>query len=78
MDPVKILKRAWQILWSYKALWVFGFILALTAAGSSGGNANNGSSYQGSYDETSGYTSSADTPEEFFIEAKVVFDNILE
>ncbi len=78
MDPVKILKRAWQILWSYKALWVFGFILALTAAGSSGGNANNGSSYQGSYDETSGYTSTADTPEEFFIEAKEVFDNILE
>jgi len=43
MDPVKILKRAWHILWSYRALWVFGLILALTAAGSSGGGANNGS-----------------------------------
>ncbi|HEY5731118.1 MAG TPA: hypothetical protein VIS72_13780, partial [Anaerolineales bacterium] len=43
MDPVKILKRAWYILWSYRALWVFGLILALTAAGSSGSSANNGS-----------------------------------
>jgi len=43
MDPVKILKRAWHILWSYRALWVFGLILALTTAGSSGGGANNGS-----------------------------------
>jgi len=33
MDPIKILKRAWNILWSYKALWVFGVILALTTAG---------------------------------------------
>ena len=43
MDPVKILKRAWHILWSYRALWVFGLIIALTAAGSSGGGGNNGS-----------------------------------
>jgi hypothetical protein len=41
MDPVKILKRAWHILWSYRALWVFGLILALTAAGSAGGNGGN-------------------------------------
>lgn len=40
MDPVKILKRAWYILWSYRALWVFGLILAL-AAGSSAGRGNN-------------------------------------
>jgi len=45
MDPVKILKRAWHILWSYRALWVFGLILALATAGSSGGGANNGSRY---------------------------------
>jgi hypothetical protein len=46
MDPVKILKRAWYILWSYRALWVFGLILAI-AAGSSGGNgSNNGSRYE--------------------------------
>ena len=36
MDPIKILKRAWQILWSYRTLWVFGLILALAGAGSSG------------------------------------------
>jgi len=45
MDPVKILKRAWHILWSYRALWVFGLILALTAAGSSSGN--NGARFSG-------------------------------
>jgi len=47
MDPVKILKRAWHILWSYRALWVFGLILALTAAGSSGGSGNNGVRFSG-------------------------------
>lgn len=45
MDPVKILKRAWHILWSYRALWAFGLILALTAAGSSGGSGNNGAQF---------------------------------
>ena len=45
MDPVKILKRAWKILWQYRALWVFGLILALTAAGSTSGSPNTGSKY---------------------------------
>ena len=45
MDPIKILRRAWYILWSYRALWVFGLILALATAGSSGGG-NNGMQYQ--------------------------------
>jgi hypothetical protein len=44
IDPVKILKRSWHILWSYRALWVFGLILALAAGGSSG-NSNSSSSY---------------------------------
>ncbi len=30
MDHTKVLKRAWHILWRYRVLWVFGFILALT------------------------------------------------
>ncbi len=47
MDPVKILKRAWHILWNYRALWVFGLILALTAAGSSGGSGNSGTRFSG-------------------------------
>ena len=41
MDPIKILKRAWQILWSYRALWIFGLILALAGAGSPGNDAGN-------------------------------------
>jgi hypothetical protein len=31
MDAIKILKRAWHIVWNYRALWVFGILLALTA-----------------------------------------------
>jgi hypothetical protein len=47
MDPIKILKRSWHILWSYRALWVFGLILAMAGAGSSGGNgSNSGSRYE--------------------------------
>lgn len=34
----QILKRAWEILWNYKVLWIFGFLLALTGAGSRGGS----------------------------------------
>ena len=41
MDPVKILKRSWYILWSYRALWVFGLILAMAAGGSSSGSNSN-------------------------------------
>jgi hypothetical protein len=37
MDYTKILKRAWHAVWNYRALWIFGVILALTA----GGGANN-------------------------------------
>jgi len=44
MDPIKILKRAWQILWSYRALWVFGLILAMAGAGSQGSGSNSSSS----------------------------------
>ena len=54
IDPVKILQRAWLILWNYRALWVFGLILALAAGGSFNGGGNNGmqwredsQSYQG-------------------------------
>jgi hypothetical protein len=33
MDYGKVLKRAWEILWQYRVLWVFGVIVALAAAG---------------------------------------------
>ena len=42
IDPVKILQRAWHILWSYRALWAFGLILALAAGGSFNAGGNNG------------------------------------
>jgi hypothetical protein len=46
IDPVKILQRAWHILWSYRALWVFGLILALAAGGSYSGGGNNGARWR--------------------------------
>lgn len=36
MDHIKVLKRAWETTWRYRALWVFGIILALTTGGSRG------------------------------------------
>ena len=51
MDHGKVLGRAWEILWRYRALWVFGVIVVLCAAGSSG-NPNysfgGGDGYEGS------------------------------
>jgi hypothetical protein len=38
MDHIKVLKRAFNITWAYRALWVFGIILALTTGGQRGGN----------------------------------------
>lgn len=49
MEHKTILKRAWDLLWQYKALWIFGIILALTSASYSPqssfrlGNTNNDS-----------------------------------
>jgi hypothetical protein len=40
MDHGKVLKRAWEILWQYRMLWVFGVIVALCAAGGGGNNPN--------------------------------------
>ncbi|HUF39211.1 MAG TPA: hypothetical protein VMN57_11870 [Anaerolineales bacterium] len=37
-DIKKILSRSWHILWNYKVLWIFGFILALGAGGADFGN----------------------------------------
>jgi hypothetical protein len=41
MDHINLLKRAWKILWSYRALWVIGVILALTTASPMSRNASN-------------------------------------
>ena len=49
IDIGKILKRAWHILWSYKVLWIFGVLLALTAGGTeSGGGGSSGYRFNGS------------------------------
>lgn len=37
-DITKILSRSWHILWTYRTLWIFGFILALAMGGNGGGN----------------------------------------
>ena len=31
MNHKNVLKKAWQVLWRYKALWLFGVLLALTS-----------------------------------------------
>ena len=58
MDHMKILKRAWHILWSYKALWVFGIILAITTASfhSSSSGGSSGRSSSGGGNNTSFYS----------------------
>lgn len=45
MNHTNILKRAFNITVNYRALWIFGMLLALTAGGSSGGAGNSGSRY---------------------------------
>jgi len=48
MDHLKVLKRAWELTWRYRALWVFGIILALTT---SRGGGNGGAQYNLSGDD---------------------------
>jgi hypothetical protein len=42
MDHTQILRRAWELTWRYRVLWVFGILLALTT---SRGGGNNGFQY---------------------------------
>jgi len=50
MDHIKVLKRAWETIWRYRALWIFGIILALTTGGgswpSARGDGDGGFQYQ--------------------------------
>lgn len=46
MDHIKVLKRAWEMTWRYRALWIFGVILALTTARGWGGGGGNGNQAQ--------------------------------
>ena len=40
MNQTQILRRAWKILWSYRTLWIFGIILALTSVSPRSNNVN--------------------------------------
>jgi len=44
MDHIKILKRALNITVNYRALWIFGILLALTSGSGNGGGSNSSSS----------------------------------
>lgn len=46
IDIGKIVKRAWNILWTYRILWIFGILLAITAGGGLGNGGQNGFQYQ--------------------------------
>ena len=45
MHHTDLIKRAWQITWRYKVLWIFGILLALASGG--GGSGGGGSSSGG-------------------------------
>ena len=62
MDHVRILKQAWKILWSYRTLWVFGIILALTSPSTFWLSNNSGSS--GSSNNSFGITPPAEIARE--------------
>jgi hypothetical protein len=62
MDYINILKRAFDVSWNYRALWLFGALVALTA----GGAANPGSS------SVNWRTSAGDFPPEFFLSPEMV------
>lgn len=47
MDFTKILKRSWSITLRYRALWLFGFLLALAGGGGRGFNPGGGGSSSG-------------------------------
>ncbi len=48
MDHIRILRRSLEITWFYRALWVFGLILALTTARSGGSHGGGGGGGGGS------------------------------
>ncbi len=68
MDYFDILKRAWNVTWKYKALWVLGFFV-----GGSGGGSGGGSSYQSS----SGSGSGSPSPDLFSRPETWIADNLV-
>jgi len=64
IDIGKIIKRSWHILWNYRVLWIFGFLLAITAGGNGGGSS--GSGYQFSGNDGTNSTNSTFQPGPFW------------
>ena len=54
LNVSKILKRSWHILWNYRTLWIFGFILALALGGGGNGGGNNNDYTDSSRNQPSG------------------------
>ncbi len=65
LDFFEIIKRAWQITWKYKFLWVFGYLIALGTAGSSFSNSSN-YSFSGN-EGTAASNSAAGFAETYFV-----------
>jgi len=67
MDYGKIFRQAWKNVISYRALWIFGVILALTTASSSNSYFSSGSSWRtNEQDARQFFTYEPETPGEFF------------
>jgi hypothetical protein len=66
IDIKRILTRSGHILWNYKILWIFGFLLAMTGAG--GGSGSSGTSYQFNSNQGSNGTSPNFPPGPFWTE----------
>ncbi len=57
IDIGKILKRSWHILWNYRVLWIFGFLLVITAGGNGAGSSGSGYQFSSSrgFNGSNGY-----------------------
>lgn len=73
IDLGKIITRAWQIIWNYKILWVFG-IFAGFASGNGSSNSSNSNSSSSS---NNGDFSSFGNPEQFVDQAGEFFQQYL-
>lgn len=67
MDHLGVVKRAWEITWRYRALWIFGIILALTtaSAGSGGGGGQGRGGWNGFHYNLDEYEDFSGLREEF-------------
>lgn len=55
MQYFDILKRAWKITWGYKALWIFGILVALVSGGGGSGSGGGNSGAQGNWSQHGGW-----------------------